>query len=128
MTTPPSPPPASPTSTPTPIPLTSPLRTHPKRGLPPTLSSTIPHGHISGHPRTGAALAAFEARKAEIMHTMSAQQIEAEYEKVVKKIREVLEADEERGREVEREVHRLRMEREMERRVFGKFKGGKEGV
>jgi hypothetical protein len=41
---------------------------------------------------------------------------------------EVLEADEERGREVEREVHRLRMEREMERRVFGKFKGGKEGV
>jgi hypothetical protein len=62
------------------------------------------------------------------MHTMSAQQIEAEYEKVVKKIREVLEADEERGREVEREVHRLRMEREMERRVFGKFKGGKEGV
>ncbi|KAF6237084.1 hypothetical protein HO173_004551 [Letharia columbiana] len=135
MDTPPSPPP--PPSKPQPptqsshrtaesIPLNSPLRTHPKRGLPPTFASTYPHGHISGHPRTAEQQAAFDARKAEILRTMGRQDIEKAYEDVVCRIREELEESERRGGEVESEMEKLRMEREMERRVWGKLRGMKE--
>ncbi|CAF9941079.1 MAG: hypothetical protein ALECFALPRED_008990 [Alectoria fallacina] len=108
------------------IPLNSPLRTHPKRGLPPTFASTYPHGHISGYPRTAEQQAAFDARKAEILRTMGSKDIEKAYEDVVRKIREELEESERRGREVESEMEKLRMEREMERRVWGKLRGMKE--
>ncbi|CAF9916129.1 hypothetical protein IMSHALPRED_002985 [Imshaugia aleurites] len=112
----------------TPIPLLSPLRTHPKRGLPPTLASTYPHGHISGHPRSASQQASLDARKAEILRTMgSSKEIERAYEVVVGRIREELEECERRGREVEGEMEKLRMEREMERRVWGKLRGLKEG-
>jgi hypothetical protein len=105
----------------------SPLRTHPKRGLPPILSSTYPHGHISGHPRSPTQQQAFEARKEEILKTMTKNEIERRYEEKVKEIRSVMEENELKGREVEAEMEKLRMEREMERRVWGKLKGMKEG-
>lgn len=109
------------------IPLNSPLRTHPKRGLPPTLASTYPHGHISGHPRSASQQQAFEARKEEILKTMTKADIERRYEEKVKEIRGVMEDNERRGREVGGEIEKLRMEREMERRVWGKLRGMKEG-
>ncbi|KAK0509843.1 hypothetical protein JMJ35_007237 [Cladonia borealis] len=110
-----------------PIPLTSPLRTHHKRGLPPTLASTYPHGHISGHARSPAQQAAFEARKEEILKTMSTADIEKRYEEKVKEIRGVLEETERKTKEVEGEMEKLRMDREMERRVWGKLRRMKEG-
>lgn len=58
---------------------------------------------------------------------MGAKEIERAYEEVVGKIRQELEEGERRGREVEGEVEKLRMEREMERRVWGKLRGLKEG-
>ena len=57
---------------------------------------------------------------------MGSQDIEKAYEDVVGKIREELEEGERRGREVEGEMEKLRMEREMERRVWGKLRGMKE--
>lgn len=68
------------------------------------------------------------ARKAEILRTMgSREEIERAYEEVVERIREEVEAGERKGREVEGEMERLRMEREMERRVWGKLRGLKGG-
>ncbi len=58
---------------------------------------------------------------------MSAEDIERAYEDVVARIRAELEESERRGREVEGEMEKLRMEREMERRVWGKLRGLKEG-
>ncbi|KAK3175991.1 hypothetical protein OEA41_007313 [Lepraria neglecta] len=109
------------------IPLNSPLRTYPKRGLPPTLASTYPHGHISGHSRSPSQQHAFEAQKEEILKTMTKAEIERRYEEKVKEIRGVMEDNERKGREVEGEMEKLRMEREMERRVWGKLRGMKEG-
>lgn len=115
------------TDTNTDIPLTSTLRTHPKRLLPQTLSSTYPHGHISGHPRTTAQQSALETRRGEILRTMTAQEIERAYEEVAGKVRQEIEDGERVGREVEEKMERLRMEREMERRVWGKLRGMKGG-
>lgn len=58
---------------------------------------------------------------------MGSKEIERAYEEVVGKIRQELEEGERRGREVEGEMEKLRMEREMERRVWGKLRGMKEG-
>ena len=57
---------------------------------------------------------------------MGSAEIETAYEEVVGKIRAELEESERRGREVEGEMEKLRMEREMERRVWGKLRGLKE--
>lgn len=57
---------------------------------------------------------------------MGSKDIEKAYEDVVRKIREELEESERRGREVESDMEKLRMEREMERRVWGKLRGMKE--
>lgn len=112
------------------IPLDSPLRTHLKRDLPPSLASTYQHGHISGRPRSPGSQRAFEARKANILRTMTAEQIETAYQETVKKITAVLEEDRKKNEEIDREVEKLTKQREMERRIFkedlGK-KGAKEG-
>lgn len=137
MDTPNSPPPESPPSpskeeadlppSPASIPLTSPSRTYPKRLIPHTLSSTYPHGHISGHPRSPSAQAAFEARRAEILRTMNAREIEKAYEVTAARINEVLADSEAKTRDVEAGIEKLRMEREMERRVWGKLRGMRDG-
>ena len=57
---------------------------------------------------------------------MGSKDIEKAYEDVVRKIREELDESERRGREVESDMEKLRMEREMERRVWGKLRGMKE--
>ncbi|KAL8773024.1 MAG: hypothetical protein Q9209_002044 [Squamulea sp. 1 TL-2023] len=110
-----------------PIPLDSPLRTHSKRNLPSTLSSTYPHGLLSGHPRTASQQASFDARKREIINTMTAEQIEKRYLEVTEKVKEVLEEDERRGREVDEKIEALKMERDVERRVWERVKGKKVG-
>ncbi|KAI4188184.1 MAG: hypothetical protein L6R41_002310 [Letrouitia leprolyta] len=112
---------------PTPIPLDSPLRTYPKRNLPAILSSTSPHGHLSGHPRTPSQQSAFDTRKAEILNTMSAEQIEKRYIEVSEKVREVLEERERQEKDVEEKMENLRMQREREMRVWEKLRGKKEG-
>lgn len=119
--------PRSPSTPQSPIPLTSALRTHPKRGLPPTLSSTYPHGHISGHARTASQQRTFDVRKAEILRTMTAAQINTRYEEIVGKIQAVLEESRIAEEEIDREIERLKMEREMERRIWEKIRGKKEG-
>ncbi len=108
-----------------PIPANSPLRTHLKRGLPASLASTYPHGHISGHPRSAAAQRAFEARKAQILRTMSAEQIESAYQENVRKILGMLEADRRRNEEIDREMEKAEAQRELERRLFWRQKNEK---
>ncbi|KAL8671811.1 MAG: hypothetical protein Q9168_003695 [Polycauliona sp. 1 TL-2023] len=112
---------------PDPIPLDSPLRTHPKRNLPANLASTYPHGLLSGHPRTTSQQASFDTRKGEILNTMSAEQIEKSYHEVTEKVKRLLEEDERKGREVDEKIEALKMERDVERRVYERFKGKKVG-
>lgn len=57
---------------------------------------------------------------------MTLAQIETKYQEVVGRIREILEEVQDKEKEVEREVQKLRMDRDMERRIFGKMKGMKE--
>jgi len=110
------------------IPLDSPLRIHQKRHLPPLLSSTYPHGHLSGHPRTGAQQAAFYYRKDEMSKTMSAKEIEKAYEEKAREIRELMAENERKNMEVEAEMEKLKMDWEMEKRVWGKhLRGMREG-
>ena len=61
------------------------------------------------------------------MKTMSKADMERRYEEKVKEIRGVLEEMERKTREVEGEMEKLRMDREMERRVWGKLRRMKEG-
>ncbi|KAI4211299.1 MAG: hypothetical protein LQ351_005854 [Letrouitia transgressa] len=111
-----------------PVPLDSSLRTHLKRFLPESLSSTYPHGLLSGHPRTTEQQEAFEARKAEVRHSMTKNQMEKAYEDVTERIRELMEQRERMEKEVEKRIEVLKAEREVERRVLGKFKGRKGGA
>ena len=58
---------------------------------------------------------------------MSAVEIERAYEDMAAKVRREMDEAERVGREVEEKMERLRMEREMERRVWGKLRGLKGG-
>ncbi|KAL8854858.1 MAG: hypothetical protein Q9221_000364 [Calogaya cf. arnoldii] len=114
-------------TSPDPIPLDSPLRSHPKRNLPSSLSSTYPHGLISGHPRIASQQASFDARKREILDTMTAEQVEKSYLEVTEKVKAVLEEEERKGREVDEKIEALKNQRDVERRVWERVKGKKVG-
>ncbi|KAI4237447.1 MAG: hypothetical protein L6R40_005939 [Gallowayella cf. fulva] len=116
------------TRSPSPLPLDSPLRTHPKRHLPPTLSSTYPHGLLSGHSRTPSQQTAFDARKQEIINTMTAEQIEKRYLEVTEKVKGVLEEDERKGREVDEKIESLKKQRDKRQEFMDweGFRGGDE--
>jgi len=58
---------------------------------------------------------------------MSTAEIEKAYEEVAARVREVLREGEERGREVEGEIEKLRGEREIERRVWERVMMGGKG-
>lgn len=63
----------------------------------------------------------------EILRTMTAGQIEARYQETVAKVLAVLEESRAQEEDIEREIERLTMEREMERRILEKLRGKKEG-
>ena len=96
--------------------------THAKRLLPESLSSTFPHGLITGEPRTPAQLAAFESRKAEILRTLSDQQIEERYQETVKKVEATMREIEEGNEKVDREVEAAQKTRETERKAWANLK------
>ena len=104
-----------------PIPLDSPSRSHSKHLLPSALSSTYPHGHISGHPREGDQLEAFNARKDEILATMSVDEIKKKYEEVALKAVEVYQDSERKRKEVDEAIESKKMARDMERRVHARW-------
>lgn len=54
---------------------------------------------------------------------MSVSEIEKAYEETAKKINNMLREDEERAKEVEAEIEKLRGEREIERRVWERVMG-----
>ena len=54
---------------------------------------------------------------------MNGPQIEARYQEVTKEIRRVLEEARVKREEVDREIQQLRMQREMERRIWEKLRG-----
>ena len=119
--------PHSPLHSPPAIALTSPLRTYHKRGLPSILSSTYPYGHISGRPRSPSQERAFQSRKAEILRTMTASQIEAKYQETVAEIRKVMEESKKEMDLWEREYQALIDQRELERRLWKTLREQKEG-
>ena len=58
---------------------------------------------------------------------MTAEQIEKSYLEVTEKVKVVLEEEERKGREVDEKIEALKMERDVERRVYERFKGKKVG-
>lgn len=101
---------------------------HAKRLLPESLASTHPHGLITGEPRTPAQQEAFESRKAEILRTMSDEQIEERYQETVKQVEATMREIEEGNEKVDREVEAARKTRETERKAWANLKkAGSEG-
>lgn len=97
--------------------------THPKRLLPPSLSSSYPHGLISNQPRTPSQQAAFENRKQEILQTMSDEEIEAKYQETVQKVETALRGIKDGNERVDKQVEAKMKTREMERKVWQRLKG-----
>lgn len=100
----------------------APPTTHPKRLLPESFSSTYPHGLITGEPRGPSEQEAFEARKAEILNTMSDQEIEERYQDTAKKVEEVMKYIEQGNETVDREVEGAKKTRETERKAWENMK------
>lgn len=104
------------------------LTTFPKRLLPESLSSTYPHGLITGEPRTPAQQEAFESRKAEILRTMSDLQIEEHYQETVKKVNATMREIGEGNEKADREVEAAQKTRETERKAWANLrKAGADG-
>lgn len=108
------------------IPHDSAKRVWSKRGLPSSMQSTYEHGHISGHPRTTAQQKAFDQAKSRILRTMNAEQIETAYWETVSKVNTILEEDQKKKEEIQREIDKLTAQRDLERRIFKKQKEEKE--
>ena len=101
------------------------LRSFAKRDLPESLSSTYPHGLISGQPRSPQSQRSFDARKATILRTMSTESIEDAYQETAKKINAILDEDRKRNDEIDREVQKLSDQRQLERKLWQKQKDEK---
>ena len=110
-------------------PVAPPVReSFPKRGLPDSLSSSQPHGLITGESRSADQQAALEARKAEILSTMTAEQIEEAYQDTAKKIHDVLQEIKDDNEKIDKELEDAKKTREMERRAWlGLKKAAAEG-
>ena len=93
----------------------------PKRGLPEFLSSAYPHGHLSGKPRSTSQQHVFELKKANVLETMDAAQIEAAYQETVRKVLDVLEQNRRLNEETDRKVENLKKSRETELKVINKM-------
>ena len=100
----------------------------PKRGLPDSLSSSQSHGLITGEARSADQQAALEARKAEILSTMTTEQIEETYQDTAKKIHHLLQEIKDDNEKIDRELEEAKKTREMERRAWlGLKKAAAEG-
>lgn len=58
---------------------------------------------------------------------MTAEQIEKSYLDMTEKVKGLLEEEERKGREVDEKIEALKMERDVERRVWERVKGKKVG-
>ena len=96
--------------------------TYTKRLLPTSLFSNYPHGLITGQPRSPSQQAAFEARKAEILGSMSDDQIEERYQETAKKVEDAMKEIEEGNERLDREAERARKTRETERKAWANLK------
>lgn len=104
------------------IPADDPSRTFPKRGLPQSFASTYAHGQLSGHPRNERDLRNFEARKATILRSMDAEQIEVAYQETVKNILKQVEEDRKTNEEIDRDLEMREAQRDLERRIYRRQK------
>ena len=103
-------------------------RTFTKRLLPESLSSTFPHGLITGEARSAGQQAAFDARKSEIIATMTSEQIEERYQDTAKKVQDLLEEIKDGNEKIDKQIEDAKKTREMERRAWlGMKKAAAEG-
>ena len=103
----------------------SPLAPSPTGSMSSMLASKypIPHGLTSDRPpRSSSQQRTFEARKVDLMRTMTLGQIETRYEEVAKQINDIVEVDRKKNEEIDREIKKLEKQREMERKLFWKMK------
>ncbi|KAL8784084.1 MAG: hypothetical protein Q9195_009193 [Heterodermia aff. obscurata] len=110
-------------------PVSPPLEgTFTKRLLPESLSSAFPHGLITGEARSAVQQAALDARKSEILSTMTAEQIEEKYQETAKKVQDLLEEIRDGNEKVDKQIEDAKKTREMERRAWlGMKKAAAEG-
>lgn len=93
---------------------------YPKRLLPPSLSSTYPHGLITNEPRTPSQQTLFENRKQEILRTMSDEEIEASYRETVQHVEAVLREIKEGNEKIDQDVATKMKTRETERKAWAR--------
>lgn len=93
-------------------------RPYTKRLLPDSLSSPYSHGLITGEARTDEQQAALDARKSEILSTMTNEQIEQRYQATAKKVQGLLQEIKAGNEKIEKEVEDAKKTREMERRAW----------
>ena len=111
-----------------PLPQSPPVETtYTKRLLPDSLTSRFPHGLITGEPRSTEQQAALDTRKAEILASMTAEQIEESYQKTAKKIQDVLQDIKEGNNKVDKDIEDAKKTREMERRAWLGMKKAADG-
>lgn len=91
---------------------------HPKRLLPPALSSATPHGPINKPARSAGEEAALDKRKNEILQSMNKEQIDAAYSGQAVKINEHLQRKAKKNDEIDSKLALLSKEHEMEMRVI----------
>ena len=102
--------------------------TYTKRLLPNTLSSPYPHGLITGEPRTTEQQAVLDARKAEILATMTVEQIQDSYQETVKQVQAALQEIKDGNDKIDKEIADAKKTRETERRAWlGMKKAAAEG-
>lgn len=103
-------------------------RSYTKRLLPDSLSTPYPHGLITGEARTDEQQAALDARKSEILSTMTNEQIEQRYQATVRKVQDLLQEIKADNEKTDKEVEDAKKTREMERRAWlGMKKAATEG-
>ena len=104
------------------------VKSYTKRLLPESLSSLYPHGLITGEARTAEQQAALDARKSEILSTMTDEQIEEKYQSTVKEVQNILQEIKDGNERIDKEVDNAQKTRAMERKAWlGMCKAGEEG-
>ena len=93
-------------------------RPYTKRLLPNSLSSPYPHGLITSEDRTDEQQAALDARKSDILSTMTNEQIEQRYQATAKKVQHLLQEINAGNERIDKEVEDAKKTREMERRAW----------
>ena len=104
------------------VPASDPFEHHPQKILPDAIRKAYPNGPPS---RDLQATATFQARKNEILRTMTPQEMQKRYRDLAAEMVDKLEENERKDEEVREEIDKLTKSRELEIKVYQRLKAEK---